>query len=163
MGQGTSGGDHLEKGRPRALAAYIALRAHVSPPGSNAISAGVIAPSTTWCPRRIWRGGTGRGPAAGLVRNGVAAGHIEESRGFDFLGYQFTPSGLAVAAKTVERFALRWTRLYERGAAESRIGSYVQYWRRWVTGGLGTWQQDVEALVITAHCITPLSGPDFVS
>ena len=64
------------------------------------------------------------------------------SRGFDFLGYQFTPSGLAVAAKTIERFAERLTRLYERGAAESRIGDYVRRWQRWVTGGLGARKLD---------------------
>ena len=85
------------------------------------------------------------------------------SRGFDFLGYQFTPSGLGVAAKTIERFTERLTRLYERGAAESRIGDYVRHWQRWVTGGLGTWMLDVEALVTTALCITALSGPDFGS
>ena len=67
------------------------------------------------------------------------------SRGFDFLGYQFTPSGLGVAAKTIERFAERWTRLYEHGADGVRIGDYVRHWRRWVTGGLGTWKVDVEA------------------
>ena len=58
-------------------------------------------------------------------------------RGFDFLGYQFTPSGLGVAAKTIERFAERLTRLYEHGADAVRIGAYVRHWRRWVTGGLG--------------------------
>ena len=44
------------------------------------------------------------------------------SRGFDFLGYQFSPSGLGVAAKTIERFALRLTRLYEQGADGVRTG-----------------------------------------
>ena len=69
------------------------------------------------------------------------------SRGFDFLGYQFTPSGLGVAAKTIERFAERLTRLYEQGADAVRIGSYVRHWRQWVTGGLGARKQDVEALL----------------
>ena len=45
------------------------------------------------------------------------------SRGFDFLGYQFTRSGLAVATKTIERFALRLTRLYEQGADGVRTGA----------------------------------------
>ena len=81
------------------------------------------------------------------------------SRGFDFLGYQFTPSGLAVAAKTIERFTERLTRLYERGALEGRIGDYVRHWRRWVTGGLGARKLDVEAwlqdyLVFGKHCFS---------
>ena len=66
-------------------------------------------------------------------------------RGVDFLGYQFTPSGLAVAAKTIERFTERWTRLYEHGALDERIGAYVRHGRQWVTGGLGTHRPSVEA------------------
>ncbi len=50
-----------------------------------------------------------------------------------------------MAAKTIERFALRLTRLYEQGATEGRIGDYVRHWQRWVTGGLGTRQLDVVA------------------
>ena len=69
------------------------------------------------------------------------------SRGFDFLGYQFTPSGLVVAAKTIERFTERWNRLYEQGADAVRIGAYVRHWQRWVRGGLGTRKLDVEVLL----------------
>ena len=66
-------------------------------------------------------------------------------RGFDFLGYQFSPSGVGVAPKTIARFAARVARLYEHGASEERIGAYVRHWRRWVRGGLGTSRPDVEA------------------
>ncbi len=69
------------------------------------------------------------------------------SRGFDFLGYTFSPWGLGVAAKTLERFAARVTRLYEQGAGATRIGAYVRYWRRWVESGLGAGKRDVEVLL----------------
>jgi hypothetical protein len=59
------------------------------------------------------------------------------SKGFDFLGYTFAPSGLGVAAKTVERFAERVSRLYEQGADSGRIGEYVRRWLSWVQAGLG--------------------------
>jgi hypothetical protein len=69
-------------------------------------------------------------------------------RGFDFLGYRFSPSGLAVAASTMERFAARAARLYEqerrkrqeprarRGSSPSTLGTYVRRWQRWVSSGL---------------------------
>ncbi len=69
------------------------------------------------------------------------------SRGFDFLGYTFSPSGLGVAAKTLERFAARVTRLYEQGAGATRIGAYVRHWRPWVESGLGTRHRAVGALL----------------
>ena len=59
------------------------------------------------------------------------------SRGFDFLGYWFTPEGLGIALKTVERFAERVSQLYEQGAGENRIGEYVRRWWRWVRSGVG--------------------------
>jgi hypothetical protein len=58
------------------------------------------------------------------------------SRGFDFLGYAFTPSRLGIAPKTFERFVERMTRLYERGAGTVRIGDYARRWWRWVRAGL---------------------------
>ena len=42
-------------------------------------------------------------------------GRIE--RGFDFLGYHFGPEGFTVAAKTIEQFVARATRLYEQEPA----------------------------------------------
>jgi len=61
-------------------------------------------------------------------------GKIE--RGFDFLGYHFGPEGLAIAKKTLNNFADRITRLYERGASEVRLREYVQRWQRWSSAGL---------------------------
>ena len=63
------------------------------------------------------------------------AGRI--SRGFDFLGYRFSPSGIVgVAIQIVQRCVERITRLYEQGADEIRIGDYVGRWWTWVRSGL---------------------------
>ena len=58
------------------------------------------------------------------------------SRGFDFLGYWFSPSGLGIALKTVERCLEKVSRLYEQGASVGRIGEYVGRWWQWVRGGV---------------------------
>ena len=55
-------------------------------------------------------------------------GRIE--RGFDFLGYAFSPEGIAVAVKTVEKFVERVSQLYEQDAL--RLGDYVRRWLRWI-------------------------------
>ena len=56
-------------------------------------------------------------------------------RGFDFLGYRFVAEGLRLAAQTKQRLVERATRLYEQGAAASRIGEYVRHWLTWVRSG----------------------------
>ncbi len=65
-------------------------------------------------------------------------GRIE--RGFDFLGYQFRPDRLGVAAKTIENFVARAIRLYEQepgeACASARLGLYVERWVRWTWAGL---------------------------
>ena len=65
-------------------------------------------------------------------------GRIE--RGFDFLGYHFSPAGLSVAQKTVDNFLQRALRLYEQEPGEpldtSRLGAYVKRWAAWAKGGL---------------------------
>ncbi len=65
-------------------------------------------------------------------------GRIE--RGFDFLGYHFSPAGLTVAKETAARFVARAIRLYEqepgKACASSRLGLYVRRWVRWVQAGL---------------------------
>ncbi len=54
-------------------------------------------------------------------RSKTFVGRVE--RGFDFLGYRFSPQGLEIAAPTRARFVERATRLYEqeRGKARSRL------------------------------------------
>ncbi len=65
-------------------------------------------------------------------------GRIE--RGFDFLGYHFSPDGLLVAKKTVENFVARAIRLYEQepgeALASSRLGLYLRRWVRWAGGAV---------------------------
>ena len=58
------------------------------------------------------------------------------SRGFDFLGYAFTPAGLEVAPQAAERCVERVSRLYEQGVDLSHIGAYVRRWQRWASSGL---------------------------
>ena len=55
------------------------------------------------------------------------------SRGFDFLGYRFSPAGLTIAPQAIQRFVERATRLYEQGADQDRIGTHAlcAYARRW--------------------------------
>ena len=59
-------------------------------------------------------------------------GRIE--RGFDFLGYHFSPAGLAVAKKTVANFIEKASRLYEQerraAPAASPLEMYVMQWRK---------------------------------
>lgn len=57
-------------------------------------------------------------------------GRIE--RGFDFLGYHFTPDSLTLAGGTLASFGDRATRLYEQERkgpnGPFRLGSYVKRW-----------------------------------
>ena len=65
-------------------------------------------------------------------------GRIE--RGFDFLGYHFSPKGLSVAKENLKRFVSRATRLYEQEPGEpydsSRLGLCVRHWVRQFYGGI---------------------------
>jgi hypothetical protein len=58
-------------------------------------------------------------------------GRIE--RGFDFLGYHFSPAGLTVATKTVTNFIGKASRLYEQeggaGFASAALEMYCQAMR----------------------------------
>ena len=65
------------------------------------------------------------------------------ARGFDFLGYWFSPAGLGIARKTVERMVENMRRLYEQGAPDERIEAYFQCWCRWVKGGISAKQPTV--------------------
>ena len=61
-------------------------------------------------------------------------------KGFDFLGYHFSPEGLSVAVVTWEKFAARWRRLYEQKKThperDALLGDYVMRWQRWTRAGL---------------------------
>ena len=62
-------------------------------------------------------------------------------KGFDFLGYHFSPDGLRVATKTLANFVARIRQLYEhkQGARVSTLlGAYVRRWVHWVRAGLPT-------------------------
>ncbi len=56
--------------------------------------------------------------------------------GFCFMGYWFSPTGLSIAQKTVERMAEKALWLYEQGADNGRIGAYLRHWVRWVRTGV---------------------------
>jgi hypothetical protein len=58
------------------------------------------------------------------------------ARGFDFLGYWFSPTGLAVAKKTIERMLDKVSRLYEQGADDNCVEEYVRRWGIWVRSGV---------------------------
>lgn len=46
-------------------------------------------------------------------------------KGFNFLGYQFSPEGLTVAQKTIERFVARTDRLYEQERGSWQTGPVI--------------------------------------
>jgi hypothetical protein len=61
-------------------------------------------------------------------------------KGFDFLGYDFSPQGLMVANITWAKFVTRLHRLYEQKKMQpdwaALIGAYVPRWWRWVQAGI---------------------------
>ena len=73
----------------------------------------VLAP-TRWKIRKAVKVVNGMLGALGLEKHPdkTFIGRVE--RGFDFLGYHFSPAGLAVAEETVARFVARAIRLYEQ-------------------------------------------------
>ncbi len=96
----------------------------------------VILASTRWKLRAAIR----------LVNQTLAELHVEQhpdktfigriSRGFDFLGYAFTPAGLDAAPQAVERCIERVSRLYEQGVDLIHIGTHVRRWLRWIRSGI---------------------------
>ena len=58
------------------------------------------------------------------------------ARGFDFLGYWFSSQGVGVARKTIDRMMDKVSRLYEQGADQVRIETYVIRFWRWVRSGV---------------------------
>ena len=74
------------------------------------------------------------------------------SRGFDFLGYAFTPAGLDVAPRAVEHCVERASRLYERCVDLIRIGAYVRRWQCWAKSGLGSLGKILSAQILECVC-----------
>jgi retron-type reverse transcriptase len=97
----------------------------------------VILAPTRWKLREVIR----------LVNQTLAELHVEQHpdktfigrirRGFDFLGYAFTPAGLEAARPAVEQCVERVSRLFARGVDLVHIGAYVRRWLRWTRSGLG--------------------------
>lgn len=56
-------------------------------------------------------------------------------KGFDFLGYHFSPGSVTVSRPAVQRFIDRVARLYEQGADPVRVGQYAARWIRWARAG----------------------------
>ena len=86
-------------------------------------------------------------------------GRIE--KGFDWLGYHLRPDGLRLAAQTLRNFAARMARLYEQESRCAdggvRLGSYVQRWMRWATGGLSVDGNRAVGLVMATCALGSLS------
>ncbi len=62
----------------------------------------------------------------------TAMGRVE--KGFDFLGYHFSPAGLKLAQKTIDNFIQKALRLYEQEPPHrrmKRLGEYYNRWRGW--------------------------------
>ena len=74
------------------------------------------------------------------------------SRGFDFLGYLFTPAGLEVTPRAVERCVERVSRLYERGVDLIHIGAYVRRWQRWARSGLRVLGEELSQRALELVC-----------
>jgi hypothetical protein len=65
-------------------------------------------------------------------------GRIE--RGFDFLGYHFSPAGPSVAKTAITNFIEKASRLYEQERSAVSAGTalemYVRRWLRWFWSGM---------------------------
>ena len=71
---------------------------------------------------------------------------------------QAPPIRLRPAAKTIDNFLHRLTRLYERGAAADRIGRYVDAWVRWCGAGLGGCSGPWPRPMSNRLCLSPSVG-----
>ena len=63
------------------------------------------------------------------------------SKGFDFLGFHLTPTGVTVSDTSLSRHEQKVARLYEQGASTKRIRAYRLRWLAWVglaAGALAT-------------------------
>ncbi|MCP4002492.1 MAG: hypothetical protein GY727_16445 [Gammaproteobacteria bacterium] len=71
-------------------------------------------------------------------------GRIE--RGFDFLGYRLSRTGIRVADATLKNFFVKAARLYEQEQRSPQgldlLGQYVRRWLGWAQGGLAKRQKN---------------------
>jgi RNA-directed DNA polymerase len=76
-------------------------------------------------------------------------------KGFDFLGYHFSPEGLRVATKTLMNFVARIHQLYEqereKPEGSSTLGAYVRRWMQWVYAGLPRASQKLHLVLRQIH------------
>ena len=54
------------------------------------------------------------------------------AKGFDFLGFHISPTGVTVSAAALSRHEQKVSRLYEQGASTKRIRDYRMRWLAWV-------------------------------
>ena len=83
------------------------------------------------------------------------------SRGFDFLGYAFTPAGLDAAPPTVNGASNECPSFYEQGVDLIHIGNYVRRWLRWARSGLRTLADGLSerALLVVVRTLGRLDLP----
>lgn len=117
-----------------------------------------------WCRTNRWK----LRRAAGLVNQVLGSLRLEKhpdktfigriERGFDFLGYHFTPGRLSLATGTLVNFADKISRLYEQGwegpEYPSPLGAYVRRWCAWAGGGLAAVQPGL-TLMLPSGCDYP--------
>jgi hypothetical protein len=93
------------------------------------------------------------------IRQATLIGRIE--RGFDFLGYHFSPAGLAVAKQTVANFIEKASQLYEQerraASAASPLGMYIKRWLRWAKGGV--WVDSRGPAIMGAYILFKFDSP----
>jgi hypothetical protein len=79
-------------------------------------------------------------PAPGPSRKHPDKTDMERiDKGFNFLGYHFSPQGLSLGEKTVENFLDKARRSHEQGSETSEkeeLSDYVERWCSWAYGGL---------------------------
>ena len=85
----------------------------------------------------------------------TAMGRVE--RGFDFLGYHFTPQGISLATQTLANCASKALRLYEQEPPHSRVRRLGEYLRRWhALGGQRRARRGAGSLPVAVRLFPPI-------
>ncbi len=95
-----------------------------------------------------------------LAKDKTFIGRAE--KGFEFLGYKFSPNGLEIAKKTLDNLKANISkRLYEpkqrsRDETIEVVSRYLARWKSWVLGGLGKIEIEIiqTKLEMTTKCLT---------